>query len=165
MSRSGNKGFDVTVQRFRATTELVGGDCLLMRVDRYEDMRPGVEYNAHVSPVPDGQARSYEQLKLYWSACQVVAENTDDRNWDTKAKVDELCKIAARHYEYFTYYENKKTGEMTLHIKTRSISFANLAHIEACGYFDEAFKTMAEKLKISVDELIDMVKSKNKGGA
>lgn len=90
--------------------------------------------------------RSYEQLKLYWKCCQVVADNTEDQEWNTKERVDFICRVRCRFADYYTI--NKVP-----HVKVKSISYANLKHIEACGYINDAFEVMARKLGITKDEL------------
>lgn len=157
MNRPKTKIPDVSVRKFRITSEMVGGECLLVTDGRGDEIQAGVEYAATLSRVTENRERSYEQLKLYWSCCGYVAENNDDMNWNTKEKVDEQVKIAARHYEYWIYYQNQKTGEKTLNVKTKSISFAELPHLEACGFFDDAFKILACKIGLTVEELIEAV--------
>jgi hypothetical protein len=153
--------FDAPVIRARITPQMIGADCLLMTDESlYSQMPYGELYNACIKSIPDALKRSYRQLGLYWACCKLVADNTADRNWNTAKKVDEQNKIAARHIEFWTTYKNPKTGVDMLHIKTRSIAFHNLEHIEACGYFTEAFQTMADKLGITIDELIENAKRK-----
>ena len=154
--------FDAPVIRVKISQEMIGADCLLITDENYHDMPYGELHNAEITIVLDEMKRSLTQLGLYWAACKLVADNISDPNWNTQSKVDEQAKIAAKHYEYYIYYQNKKTKEMTLHIKTRSIAFRNLAHLDACGYFTEAFQSMADKLKITPDELIEATKAKMK---
>jgi hypothetical protein len=156
--------FDAPIIKARITPDMIGKDCLLFtRPVHYLQMPAGEEFNAEISEVKDAMRRSYSQLGLYWSCCSLVAENVEDNDWNTQKKVDEQCKITARHVDFWVHYHNRKTGQQELHIKTKSISFDELANLEACGYFDEAFRTMAEKIGISVDELIDQAKSKMHG--
>jgi hypothetical protein len=122
-----------------------------------EKIKCNVHLNCNIVAIPDKKLRSYEQLKLYWTSCQVVSENHNDNNFDTKEKVDEQTKIHCRLVECYYYYQNEKTGESTLNIKTGSISYAELPHLEACNYFDQAFKFHADLLKITVDELMQEI--------
>ena len=114
-------------------------------------------YDCEIKKVIDKKLRSYDQLKLYWQACRYIAFNTNDINWNDSKKVDEQIKIKCRHVDCWIYYENEKTGQKELHIKTKSISFKNLGHIEACGYFENAFDYMAEFIKINKDSFIEAV--------
>ena len=151
--------FDSPVIRAKVRPDMVGSDCLLMlNTKDYDRVQYGEMQNAHIASIPEKRKRSYEQLGLYWACCSEVAQNTEDPDWDTQDKVDEQCKIKARHVDCWLYYENTKTGERCLNIKTKSISFKHLAHIEACGYFTHAFETMALHLGITVDELIENTK-------
>jgi len=92
--------------------------------------------------------RSYEQLKMYWALCEIVSENTDDPNWNSKVKVDEQCKIQLRHID------TRIVINGAVHIKTKSISFQELPHIEACGFFTDAFQLMADFLQVPLEELL-----------
>lgn len=154
MNRPKAKVADLSVRKFRVTPEMVGGECLLVVDGRDNEIKWDAVYNATLQIVAADRERSYEQLKLYWRCCQLVADNTDDMNWNTKEKVDEQVKITARHYEYWIYYENQKTGEMTLNVKTKSISYSELPHLDACGYFDTAFQVMADKIGMTVGEMM-----------
>ena len=94
--------------------------------------------------------RSYRQLKLYFACCETVAQNTEDKQWDTKEKVDKQCRVALQ------FIDLKKTivtkdGDVIPHYK--SISFKNLGHIMACRYFDRAFEVMAKELGVTVTQL------------
>jgi len=121
--------------------------------------------NANIKEVPEHLRRSNEQLNLYWASCQCIAENSEDRNWSTKDLVDEQTKITLRHIDSYFYYMNQKTGEQTLQLRTKSISFKELEHLEACAYFDRAFELHAERMGKTVDEWIEIVKSKMLGAA
>ncbi len=101
--------------------------------------------------------RSLEQLRLFWSCCQLVANNTEDQNINTKDKVAEQIKIACRFVDTWYYYTNTKTGEKQLNLKTKSIAFDNLRQVEANNFFDEAFSKMAEMIGITKDEMMTQV--------
>lgn len=93
--------------------------------------------------------RSERQLRLFWACCQEVAENADDPNWNTKRKVAEQIKILLRYVD-----EYMVTGDGTVHFITGSISSDRMDHMEACRFMDQAFELMAERLGITVDELL-----------
>ena len=98
--------------------------------------------------------RSYLQLKLYWSACKLVSENTEDPHWNTKEKVDFQCRV---HTHFVDPDCVVVKADKTVAFKYRSISFANLGHIEACNYFDQAFRVMAKFLMVPVDTFMQQV--------
>ena len=100
--------------------------------------------------------RSYLQLKLYWSAARIVANNTDNKQWNTKDKVDFQCRVKLHFADPDTVVV-KPDG--TIAYKYRSIAFKNLSHIMACNYFDRAFEVMAKFLGITSEKLIEEVKS------
>lgn len=95
--------------------------------------------------------RSYRQLKAYWACCGTVAENSIDPTWNTKKQVDFHCRVECKFYDPDLISVD---SEGRVHFSYRSISYANLNHIEACDYFSRAFKLMAYKLGITVEELI-----------
>ena len=99
--------------------------------------------------------RSLEQNNLFWKCCTIVAENTDDKSWNTKEKVKEQCLIEDKQFDHWIYYSNPKTGEQMLNIKTKSISFENMNHFDACGFFTKSFELMSKKLGITVDQLLE----------
>ena len=98
--------------------------------------------------------RSLEQNNLFWKCCTIVANNTEDINWDTKDKVKEQCLILEKMFDHWIFYINPKTGEQMLNIKTKSISFENMKHLEACDFFNSAIKHMSDKIGITVEDLI-----------
>jgi hypothetical protein len=95
--------------------------------------------------------RSLKQLRGYWAACNTTAENNEAPGWQTKKQVDFQCRVALRFYDPDLIVA-KPDGSIAF--SYRSISFKNLAHIEACGYFNGAFELMADKLRITVEELL-----------
>jgi len=96
--------------------------------------------------------RSYHQLQTFWCACRTVANNTQDKNWDNKDKVAEQVKIALQHIKSYIVVGNN------VHIVTGSISYADMKHLEACRFFDRAWPIMADKIGITVDELLKNAK-------
>ena len=147
---------DIQAVKIKIKPEMVGRECLMPITEvsnkNMQKLPLREKLNVDVKKITSKRVRSYEQLELYWALCDLVANNTDDFNWNTKEKVDEQCKIACRLYKHWIYYENQKTGQTTLNIKTDSISYQNLNHLEACNYFSEAFDVMANKLGLSSKE-------------
>ena len=92
--------------------------------------------------------RSYRQLKLFWVYCKILSENNDDPNFATKDLVAEWVKIKLRHIESWMTINN------SVHIKTKSISFQDLPHLEACGFFDRAFDLIEKRLGVTHDEML-----------
>ena len=98
--------------------------------------------------------RSYKQLKLYWSACGIVAENMEDRKWSTKDSVDFQLRVAL---DFRDPHKVAVSPSGDVQFFYRSIAFANLGHIEACNYFDRAFDLMAKKLGVTKDALMQAI--------
>jgi len=95
--------------------------------------------------------RSYRQLKAYWAACQTTASNNESPGWQTKDQVDFQLRVAVRFYDPKLIIA---LPDGSIAFNYRSISYKNLKHIEACGYFSEAFNLMADKLGCTVEDLI-----------
>ncbi|MCP4355290.1 MAG: hypothetical protein GY793_06585 [Proteobacteria bacterium] len=100
--------------------------------------------------------RSLVQLKTYWAACRLLAENTENGKWNTMKKVDWQLRNRLRFYDM----DLTLVFDGNVQFKVRSISFKNLKHIEACDYFTEAFSLMAKYLKIDVDKFMGEVKQR-----
>lgn len=96
--------------------------------------------------------RSLAQLNMYWATCQSVADNTDDKNWNTKEKVDFQCRVATN---FVNLEETIVDPHGNVHFKYRSIAFKNLSHIDACDYFNRAWDIMAAKIGVTVDQLLE----------
>ena len=92
--------------------------------------------------------RSYDQLKLFWSACRTVSENKDDENFATENLVAEWVKVKLKFIDYWMVIDG------SVHIKTRSISYKELPHMEACNFFDRAFDVLAKSIGVTKDELL-----------
>lgn len=105
--------------------------------------------------------RSVVQLNLYWKACEVFAENTNETDKNTKKKADWWARNSLCFFD--PNYTFVRSGG-TVSFKVRSISFKNLKHIEACDYFERAYEIMAGYLGVPVDVFINEVKSRI-GGA
>ena len=139
--------FDITLVRGTVDNSHLGKTAffpLAVNGGKLLDVPEGVECNAEIKQISEKRQRSHEQLSLYWVGCRFIADISDDVSFDSSDKVDEQCKIHARHYRGWIHYHNQKTGEMSLNIMTRSVSYAELGHLEACGYFDKAFKFQTE---------------------
>jgi len=89
--------------------------------------------------------RSVIQLNLYWALCKVVADNLEGKG---KEDIDFDVKVALKHVKAFRIVNG------VTFIEVGSISFANLYHLEACGFFDRAFPVMAKMIGVSTDELL-----------
>lgn len=145
------------IVKIRITQEMVNQYCLITtNSNDLDDLSDKVKYDADIKKITDKRQRSYEQLKLYWLACRYIAFNSDDIHWDNPKKVDHQIRIKCHHYESVIYFCNKH-GEQQMQIIFKSISFADLTHLDACSYFDDAFKFMAEQMEMNKDEFMDAV--------
>lgn len=89
--------------------------------------------------------RSYQQLKLYWACCQVVADNLEGK---TKEDIDFETKVALHHVRAFRVVNG------VVHVEVDSISYDRMKHLEACNYFDRAFPVLARMIGITEKELL-----------
>ena len=90
--------------------------------------------------------RSYQQLKLYWACCRVVADNLEGRS---KEDIDFDVKVALRHIKAF-----RIVNGVTM-VEVGSISFSELQHIEACNFFDRAFPVMAKMIGVTTEKPLE----------
>ena len=138
--------------------KLSGFECLVPLDKESEDKLSNYKMHEPVTGDFKGtlNPRSLSQLGLYWKACSVFSENTDNPDYNTKEKVDWRIrnKLQFFNYDLTMVVEGRVTFEV------RSISVNNLHHIEACKYFDNAFSLMASAWKMDADRFIEIVKSK-----
>jgi len=103
--------------------------------------------------------RSLIQLNLYWACCHQVAiltsdhENIFDRkDIDFQVKID----VAKKKPELIRRFILR--NGMT-YIEPISTSIANMKHLEACKYYDLAYKEFSKMVGMDKDELIALTKS------
>ena len=97
--------------------------------------------------------RSVRQLNRFWGICSIIADSTEDKNFNTKEKVAEQIKIALHFIKEDLIIVKPNNN---IHIPYRSISFKELPHMEACRFFDRAddvFDKICRKLKIDKKDL------------
>ena len=102
---------------------------------------------------------SIEQLGLYWSACTLFAENTEDRNFKTKDMVSEQLKVALNFVDLNKSFVDKHGN---FHPHYMSISFDNLKQIERTKYVDRAFDQLAEWMGTDRETLVFEAKERCK---
>lgn len=121
-----------------------------------EELKKAKNYHRHqiVRAKVSGfkKPRSYLQLKMFWACCKIVADNTEDQYWNTKEKVAFQVKVALQFIDI-----NKTIVDPSgyVHLHYRSISFQSLPHMEANKFFDHAWPIMAQKIGVTVDELLE----------
>jgi len=148
--------------KVKITQDMIGKDCF---ISDSQDMLKKCDYGVLNACTIDFKIhpRSLDQHRLLFAAFKAVAENkADDNNFNTVEKVKEQAKVHAKYFDCYYYFENEKTGEKQLNIKTKSISFSELEHFEACGLFDIFFDYCAVLLGLTKDELIGNIKEKDK---
>ena len=102
--------------------------------------------------------RSVIQLNLYWAVCKHVAELlSDQNNIFTKRGVDFQIKVRVSQdkpelVQHFGSVDGKT------YVALMSTSFANMKHLEACEYYDAAYKLMESMTGVDKDELIKQTK-------
>jgi len=104
--------------------------------------------------------RSVKQLNQYWACCGLLAELlSDHENIMSKGDVDFRIKTTVTKENPSMIKRFQVVGGVT-YIEPISISFANMKHLEACKYFEKAFKTMADWVGVEKDKLILMSQEK-----
>ncbi len=117
--------------------------------EKIKDLKENQIVKAKITGVR--KPRSLQQLRLYWKLCKEVSENTERPEFSTYRLVDWRLRNSLQFYDTdYTYV----TPNGQVNFKVKSISFKNLKHIEACGYFDRAFDLMAKALGVELDVLV-----------
>ena len=101
--------------------------------------------------------RSSEQLNTVMACCQLVADNTENPQLNSKAKVKFACKV---HTDFRDPAITFVSPDGTVQFHYRSFSFDNLKHMEACNLFERCFDFMASLMGIDKDTMIAEAQSK-----
>lgn len=158
---------EMSLVKVKITREMAGQSCFIpenYNSELFKKIAVGETVICDMHKIPDSLRRSLPQLGLYWTGCRLIAHNSDGKSWNTPEKVSEQIKLKLRFIDVENIieheYTNRHTGEKEtrLHIKTRSIAFKNLKHLNACGFFDEAFELMAEIFEMDKKQFIELVK-------
>ena len=140
--------------KVQITSDMVGREALLPASADGEKFLKGLGWGEYAhGNLKSGEERNVRQHNLFMACCELVAENTEDENWNTQDKVLEQVKIAARWIECYYWYHNGKTGKMTLNIKTKSIGFDNMDQAEAQGFYTTGFDLLAAKLNALQEDM------------
>ena len=92
--------------------------------------------------------RSYTQLKMYHGCCQVVASNTADIDWNTRAKVDFRVKLACQLFDKVVVSGDK------IYFSVGSVSYHMLEDAKkADQFFTDAFQVLASKIGVDIETL------------
>jgi len=100
--------------------------------------------------------RSLVQLGLYWTLCHRVAQmlsdhetqwSREDIDFEVKIKVAKENPSMIRRY---------RAINGIVYMEPISIAFVNMAHLEACKYFDKAFPVMAKMIGATVEDLLNV---------
>jgi len=98
------------------------------------------------------QAPSLRQNNTFYSACSIVSENSDDKQWQHPEDVVINVKMICRHVRIVI--EGDKT-----YAEPRSLSFDKFPDWhERNVFFNRAFEVLADKIGLSVEELMEAVK-------
>jgi len=107
--------------------------------------------------------RSVKQLNTYWSVCALVAEMlSDHKNQFTADDIDFKAKIRVAKSEPRLMKRFQVINGVS-YVEPISIAFANLSHLDACNYFDKAFKVMAQALKLEDHKQLIMMAKERMG--
>ena len=96
--------------------------------------------------------RSVQQIKTYYRLCQLVVDNTENPDFNTKNKVDLQLRVKLGWCNEPFVINNR------VQFNPKSISFKEMRHLEACRYFERAFETISKFLDVPLEELIDRTK-------
>jgi hypothetical protein len=144
-----------------------GQKCLKPFCEESEKKIDGYKVNQvlHGNVAGETDHRSVSQLRLYWQAMKFASERIDDPDWSTKDHVDFQLRMALKFFDLDFIHYSEVSRQVSF--KLLSISFANLPHILACNYFDNAFELLANKIPYDglyqVDVMIEDIKNSCKG--
>lgn len=149
---------DIQVAKVKITEDMVGQDCFIANDKINCEYGEFVAISLHEKI----EYRSLQQHRLLFAIFKIVAENKkDDQNFNTVEKVKEQAKLYCRYIDtWYTYY-NRKTNTNELNIKTKSISFAVLGHLEACGVIQGMLEYCAEILDMELDILLEEAEARS----
>lgn len=98
--------------------------------------------------------RSVPQLNTYWACCTLVAELlSDHENIFSKEDIDFKTKIRVARKKP-AIIKRFISDKGVVFMEPISIAFANMNHLEACGYFDIAFPVMGAMVELEAEDLI-----------
>lgn len=101
--------------------------------------------------------RSLEQLRLFWKVCTIIAENNNHQSWNNKDKVAFQVKVGTQFIDASKTIVDTKGN---VHLHYRSISFKELGHMEACNFFERAYKFLEKPaLKLTMMSMDDIFNS------
>lgn len=111
-------------------------------VEFFQALKEGGEFIAETRG-----ARNLKQLKMWWTLCNLLAEN--DNEYDTKEKASNGLKLALKHVDTFLDRDGK------LHISPGSIAFESMTQEDFNPLFKAAIDKVAEWLGNSPKEVMD----------
>ena len=146
---------EIILTKIKITQDMIGKDVLIssdtqiINKMKYGELQAVKFYNKL-------SQRSLQQHRLLFAIFNIVVDHFKgiNKNLDTIEKIKEQAKLNSKYVDCWYEFENKKTGEKQLNIKTKSISFDTLPHLEACGLFEEFFEFCAELLCTSKEDLL-----------
>jgi hypothetical protein len=103
------------------------------------------------------KARSVPALNTLMACLQLLADNTDDPQYNSKLKAKFACKVAI-DYRYEDRVAIRPDGLVVF--EYRSFGFDSLGHMESLNVFERSFKWIAGIMGITVEELIAEAQSR-----
>jgi hypothetical protein len=111
-------------------------------VEYFFALKDGAEFIAETRG-----ARNLKQLRMWWTLCQMLADN--DTDYDTRDKASNGLKLALKHVHTFLDRDG------ILHISPASIAFESMTQEEFNPLFKAAIDKVAEWLGNSPKEVQD----------
>ena len=115
--------------------------------EQLKNFKPNQILRAKVSGVR--KERSVRQNAMLHACISLVADNTEDQQWNTPEKV----KIQLKHALHF-YKATVVLPNGSIHFELDSFSFKNLSQVDANKVCDRSWPILAKKIGISVDDLL-----------
>lgn len=110
-----------------------------------------------VTLVSDALLPSIEQNNTLHACIELVADNSDDKNMQTKEAAKFACKVGI-DFRYMDRVAVTPGGKVVA--EYRSFGFGSLHGKERLKVMDQAFEWCADQLGITVDEMVEEAKSR-----
>jgi len=127
--------------------------------DEDDDVLRNFKHNQKVRVTIHGvqKERSYDQLKAWWGVCEYCRLFMGINRLNTKKKMSKYVLIKTGHVE-FAFPVNG-----ILHMEAKSISYANMEHLEACGAINDGLGFMCvDMMGSTVEAIIEELKQNGK---
>jgi hypothetical protein len=138
------------------TSDDIGIQCLLPISDTANKWI-NKKADGEVFEIETKELRNYQQLKMAWAICRMIADNKKKPEYsqlDTVRAAMEAIKLKLRYIDYYFSIPDKR-GNQVLHFKTKSISYAKMSTEEWNEFFPKFLEKAEEISTNSKQEIME----------